>query len=74
MKYLIIYNPDEIMSITPVNGAEILSTQNMVVAELDEARIMLSVLGYDVEKIDNYNSEDDVDFEEIEETPETEEL
>ena len=58
MKHLIIYNDDEIMSITPINGAEILSTQKMIVAELDEARIMLSTLGYDVSKIDNYKPEE----------------
>ena len=55
MKYLIIYNSDEIISITPINGAEILSTQKMIVATLSEAKTMLTSLGVDTQKIDNYN-------------------
>lgn len=57
MRYLIIYNESEIISITPVNGAEILSTQNIIVAELEEAKVMLTALGVDTQKIDNYKPE-----------------
>jgi hypothetical protein len=54
MKYLIIYNETEIISITPVDGAEILSTQKMIVATLSEAKTMLDSLSVDTSKIDNY--------------------
>jgi len=58
MKYLIIYNETEIMSITPVAGAEILSTQNMIVSSLEEAKTMLTALGVNTQKIDDYKEEE----------------
>lgn len=58
MKYLIIYNETEVMSITPVNGAEILSTQNMIVSSLEEAKVMLDSLNINTDKIDNYKEEE----------------
>lgn len=57
MKYLIIYDDNEVISITPYNGAEILSTQKMIVSELSEAKIMLDALGVDTAKIDDYKPE-----------------
>lgn len=54
MKYLIIYDETEIISITPYNGAEIFSTQKIIVSELSEAKIMLGALGIDTTKIDEY--------------------
>lgn len=57
MKYLIIYNETEIMSITPVAGAEILSTQNMIVSSLEEAKVMLDSLNINTDKIDDYKEE-----------------
>lgn len=58
MKYLVIYNETEVISVTAVNGAEILSTQNMVVASLSEAKTMLTALGVDTQKIDDYKEEE----------------
>lgn len=57
MKYLIIYDDNEVISITPYNGAEILSTQKMIVSELSEAKIMLDALEVDTTKIDEYKPE-----------------
>lgn len=57
MKYLIIYDENEILSITPYNGADILSNQNRVVSDLSEAKIMLDALGIDTTKIDEYKPE-----------------
>lgn len=57
MKYLIIYDDNEVISITPYNGAEILSTQKMIVSELSEAKIMLDALEVDTSKIDEYKPE-----------------
>jgi len=54
MKYLIIYDDNEVISITPYNGADILSHQNRVVSDLSEAKIMLGALDIDTTKIDNY--------------------
>lgn len=57
MKYLIVYDETEIISITPYNGAEILSTQKMIVSDLPEAKIMLGALDIDTTKIDEYKPE-----------------
>lgn len=57
MKYLIIYDETEVISITPYNGAEILSTQKMIVSDLSEAKIMLDALEVDTTKIDEYKPE-----------------
>lgn len=57
MKYLIIYDENEVISITPYNGAEILSSQKMIVSDLSEAKIMLQALEVDTTKIDNYTPE-----------------
>jgi len=57
MKYLIIYDDNEVISITPYNGAEILSSQKMIVSDLSEAKIMLDALEVDTTKIDEYKPE-----------------
>lgn len=56
MKYLIIFNEDEVVHIAPASG-EILTTQTAIVSTLEQAETMLTALGVDTEKIKNYEEE-----------------
>lgn len=56
MKYLIIYNEIEVLHITPFAG-EVLTTQSIIAATLEQAKTMLTALGVNTQKIDNYKEE-----------------
>jgi hypothetical protein len=44
-----------IIAVVPVaDGAEILGVNEMIIATMDNAKIMLSALGLDIQKLDEY--------------------
>lgn len=57
MKYLIIFNENEVVHIAPAGG-EILTTQTSIICTLEQADTMLTALGVDTEKIENYKEEE----------------
>ena len=56
MKYLIIYNETEVLHITPATG-EILTTQMAIISTLEQAKIMLTALEINTDKIDSHKEE-----------------
>lgn len=54
-KYLIVYSDTEIITITNVpEGTAVVTPYRYVVETLENAKLMLSILGIDTSKIDEY--------------------